>query len=717
MVRQRRIRWSFVTPLLTLFLAFSLVAPTLTLARQSADSEVHGINPADMDFSVDPAEDFYRFANGGWLDRTEIPADEGAYGVFNELDDLTTEQLLDLLGGLTTSSNLQEGTDEWKAVQLFAQGTDLGTRDAQGIEPIQPILDEVDAITSLDELHAFQEGAGFRWLTGLFYTFVIPDLQDSSINAPYLSGPWFGLPNRDYYLEDDEGNAEVREAYVQACAELLGYAGYDGAAAEAAAQAVYDLERTLVEPTLTLEEQQDFSLYYNPMTLDELEAVYPLMDWQAYVQELGLTSAEQLIVSEKRYLESLDQIVTAADLDVLKDWIKLEVLWSFADFLGSDIEQTAFEFQGGVLGGVTEQEPIEERVLGAVNGMVGDAIGQLYVAEYFPPEAKDQINDLVDAIVEAFRLRLEANPWMSDEAKATALEKLDVLGVKVGYPDEWRSYEAFDLADSYAMSFLSAQNAEYRRTLDTAGQPVDPNEWDFPPQTVNAFYDQFNNAITFPAAILQPPFFDYQADPASNFGAIGFVIGHEITHGFDLQGSQFDAEGNLRSWWTEADQAAFDELNQRVAEQYGAIEVLPGINIDGQITVTENVADLGGVQVAYDALLVYLESQGETLATPSAEGSPAATPLATPVGGPEATPVGGEVALTQQQRFFVAAATVWREKIRDELLETQVRTDVHAPAEQRATVPIQHMDEFYEAFGIEPGDAMYLPPEERITIW
>lgn len=717
MARQRRYRWSLVTSLLTVFIALSLFFPVLTLARQSTDATVHGINPADMDFSVDPAEDFFRFANGGWLDRTEIPADEGAYGVFNELIDSTRVQLLDLLNSVANSDDLQEGSDEWKAAEIYRQGIDIDTRNTQGVEPIQPILDQVDAIQTVEDFHEFQQTAAFSWLTGLFWVYASPDLADSSVNAANLSSSFHGLPNRDYYLEDDEGTVEVREAYIQVLAELLGYIGYDDAEAEASAQAVYDLERALVEPTLTREEQQDASLSYNPTPVAELAEIYPLMDWDAYLAELGLTDIDTIVITEPRYLEALAGVVSSTDIETLKDFVKMEVLWSFAGLLGEDIGETAFSFQGGVLSGVTQQAPLEERVLDETSSMLGEAIGRLYVEEYFPPEAKEQVTELVEALIVAFRARLEANPWMSAETKAEALTKLDALGMKIGYPDQWRSYEAVEIADSYVGSFLSAVNADTRHNLEQAGQPVDTEEWFIPPQTVNAFYDPTANEIVFPAAFLQAPFFDYQADPASNFGGIGFVIGHEITHGFDLQGSQFDADGNLRNWWSESDQAAFDELNQRVVAQYGAIEVLPGINIDGQITVTENVADLGGVQVAYDALLVYLEAQGDTLATPGAEGSPAATPLATPVGGLEATPVGGEVALTQQQRFFVAAATVWREKIRDESLETQVRVDVHAPAAQRATVPIQNMDEFYEAFGIEPGDAMYLAPEERVTIW
>ena len=731
----RSTRRPVLSSLFALLFLLSLVAPAV--AYQG--STEHGLDPDDMDLSADPAEDFYRFANGGWLDGTEIPGDRGSYGVFNELDDLTREQLLTLLNDVSNSGDLQEGSDTWKASELYRQGTDIETRNAQGIDPIQPLLDQVDAITDLPSLHEFQQTAEFSWLTGLFFVYVTSDLEDSSVNATYLSSSFLGLPNRDYYLEEEEGNAEVREAYIATLAEFLQYGGYDAARAERAAQAVFDLERRLAEPTLTREEQQDASLSYNPRTLDELNTLYPEMDWSAYMRELGLSDVDTLIVTEPRYLEALDAIVRDTPIEVLKDFIKLEVYWSFADFLGEDIGQTAFEFQGGVLGGVEQQSPLEERTLDQTSGMVGEAIGQLYVDAYFPPEAKEQITTLVDSLIAAFRVRIEENPWMTDDTKKIALEKLDAMAVKVGYPDEWLSYEAVEIGDSYFESFLSAVNADTRRNLEKAGEPVDRSEWPVPPQVVNAFYNPTANEIVFPAGILQSPFFDFEADAASNFGAIGAVIGHEITHGFDLQGAQFDAEGNLANWWSEEDLASFEELNQLVVEQYGAVEVLPGVNVDGQLTVTENVADLGGVQVAYDALELYLAAQGdaEAAATPitSLTGSPeapltgtpsalGATPAATPIvevasGSPEATPVvvTDFDSLTAQQRFFVAYATVWREEIRDEALQTQVQTDPHSPGQVRAVLPIQNMDEFYEAFDITEGDGMYLPPEERIVIW
>lgn len=380
-------------------------------------------------------------------------------------------------------------------------------------------------------------------------------------------------------------------------------------------------------------------------------------------------------------------------------------MWVYSDMLSEEIDTTVFSFEGPLLEGVTEQRTLEERTLDQVDTTLSDALGRLYVDEYFPPEAKEEITALVDAEIAAFRLRIENNEWMSDGTRQLALGKLDAIAVKVGYPDQWQTYEHVDIADSYALSMVSAANADVRDNLGRVGQKVDRDEWTTSAQTINAYYNPVMNEIVFPAAILQPPFFQYGGDPAANFGGIGMVIGHELTHGFDLTGSQFDAQGNLTNWWTEADYEEFLALNQQVVEQYSAIEVLPGLTINGQVTVGENVADLGGVQIAYDALMIYLAEQGELLATPSA------TPMATPVGTYDFD------SLTPEQRFFVSVASIWRWETRDEALRTQVLLDEHSPAVVRAVVPIQNMDDFHEAFDIQPGDPMYLPPEERIVVW
>jgi predicted metalloendopeptidase len=689
-------RGRLVSILIALLIALSAAMPAIAqqaspVASPVAESQ-HGIRISDMDLSADPAEDFYRFANGNWLDRTEIPADKPRYGVFEELGDLTESQLLDLLGDLSSSDTLVQGSDEWKAVQLYKQGNDLETRNAQGVEPIRPILDHIDAITDLDSFHTYLETASFEYISSLISIFSYADLVDSSVTSAYLSGPYYGLPTRDYYLEDTPDNEAARASYIDASAKLLVETGMTPAAAAEAAQANYDFEKELVTVTYTREEQQDYSLIYNPTSIADLKTTYPLMDWDAYLTALGIPDVTQLIVTEPRYLAALAGIVEKTPIETLKSYLTLEAIWSFSSNLSEKIEEIAFDYQGTTLYGLTEQEPIEKRTLGQVNALLGDAIGKLYVAEYFPPEAKATIETLVSDLIAAYRERLETNAWLSPETKEIALAKLDAMRVKVGYPDadDWLDYQDVDVADSYAITLLNASNAFYRRGLAEVGKPVDRDRWNMNVQTVNAGYDTLNNDITFPAAILQPPFFDYQADPASNFGAIGFVIGHEITHGFDQQGSQFDKDGNFANWWTDADAAAFQELNDRVVAQYDAIEVLPDLFVNGQITIGENVADMGGLQVAYQALHTALAASGDP----------------------------GEIdGFTQDQRFFIAAAQVWHEKSRNDYLETLIATDEHSPATVRGTQPLRNMDTFYDAFEIFPGDAMYLAPEERVVIW
>ena len=705
-------------------LASPPVAPAPRRLRH--DGPVHGINPADMDLTADPRNDFYRYANGGWLDRVTIPANRSNYGVFTELGERTSHQLIGLLRNIAGSDAVDEGSDAWKAVALFRQGNDTASRNRHGVSPIQDTLDAIAAISDLAALHAFFQTAPLRGAPSLVDLWVETNLVDSSVHALYLGGPPLGLPNRDYYLDDTESNTRAREAYIAASAQLLAHAGHDAAAAAADAEAVYELERRMAAETLSREERQDFSLSYNPVSIAELAEIYPLMDWGAYLGELGMQAPTQVIVGELGFVRALGAIVRETPLEVLKHYLTMHSVWSCSTWLSEDIEAAAFAYDAA-LSGTTEQRPLDERVLDDVSDAVPDAVGQLYVAAYFPPEAKDQIGYLVDELIRAFADRIARNNWMTDATRAKAREKLDALGVKVGYPDTWETYEDVVIGDSYAASMLSTVSAMRRRNFAKLGTPVDKSEWGEPAQMVNAFYDPVANDITFPAAILQPPFFDYQADPASNYGGIGYVIGHEITHGFDQGGAQFDAAGNLANWWADEDFAAFDRLNQQVVEQYSAIEVLPGVYINGQITVGENVADLGGVQVALDALERLLAERGHTLddvlhgsvtgATPAVP-SPVAA-FATPVASPSATPAAADAAgrLTQRERFFIAAATVWRLKIRDEALATLVQVDTHSPAMVRATQASRNTDAFHEAFGVQRGDAMYLAPEDRIVVW
>jgi predicted metalloendopeptidase len=645
----------------------------------------------NMDLAVAPGQDFYRYATGGWQDRTTIPADEASFGVAQELEDLTIEQLTGLLGQLAASDALVVGSDEWKAVRLFEQARDVRTRNAQGIAPVAADLAAIDALDSPEAYFAFLRDAPLTtYVSGLFGIYASPDYADSSVYAAWYGGPDLGLPNRDYYWEDGAEMDGIRAAYREYCADLLQFAGYDADRAADAADRVFAFERRLAEPLLRVEDFNDPANYYHPMPVADLAAANPVFDWTGMLALLGLSDVETVVVSDPAYLDALGGIVDATDLETLKDFLKLQALRTVSDALTEEIAAATFAFYGTTLYGVEEQPPLDEQALDAVNANLGFALGKLYADAYFSPEAKQEVADLVDRLIAATRLRIENLAWMSAPTREQALAKLDTMRVKVGYPDVWQTYEGVQIEESYPASLLSANIAEYRRTLARVGKPVDRDEWFMLPQEVNAYYSATNNEIVFPAAFLQPPFFDPLADPASNYGALGATIGHEITHAFDQSGSQFDANGNYFEWWTDADRARFEALTADVAAQYDAVEALPGVFVDGDLTIGENIADMGGLQIAWDAL------QAELLAS----GDPG--------------PIDG---LTQGQRFFISYAFSWAEESRDAYVRTLINTDFHAPPQVRGVEPARNMDAFFDAFGIGPDDPEYLPPEDRIVIW
>ncbi|MBA2597384.1 MAG: M13 family metallopeptidase [Chloroflexia bacterium] len=655
------------------------------------EAAAHGSLLDVIDPKADPGRDFFRYATGGWQDRTEIPPDEAAYGVAQVVEDLTIEQLLELLDRLATSDQLPEGSDEWKAVQFFAQAMDLETRNAQGIAPIAGDLAAIDEIANLEEYYAFLRDAVLTTnVWGLFGIGGWADYADSSVYTAWYSGPFLGLPNRDYYWVDDESNEVIRESYRDTAAALLEYAGYDAVTARDAAARVYAFEKVLAEPILAPEDWNDPENYYHPRPVADLIAANPSFDWPGFLTELGIPDQETIVVQELEYLGAVEAIVQETDLETLKDYLKLQVLWFTAPTLTEEIGQTAFAFTDTTLWGVEEQPPLAERALDAVNGGLGFALGKLYVDEHFPPEAKMQVEALVDGLIDATGVRIDRLTWMSPETKALAKAKLDAMSIKIAYPDVWQTYDGVTIEDSFTQTTLSAGIVEYKRWLDRIGKPVDREEWVMLPQEVNAYYNPSNNEIVFPAGILQPPFFDYQADLAYNYGSIGGVIGHEITHAYDQSGSNFDAAGNLVNWWTDEDHARFEALTTEVADQYSTIEVLPRLFVDGELTIGENIADMGGLQIAYDALQMALETSGDT------------------------EPIEG---LTPDQRFFIAFAYSWAEEARAEFLDTLIKSDVHAPAQIRAVQPARNMDAFMDAFAIEPGDPVYLAPEDRIVIW
>ncbi len=683
-MKRTQMRWASL--LVIVALMAGIFAP---IANAQDVPTVHGIDRNDMNLDVEPGADFYDFSNGGWLAETELPATNPSYGVFDELDDQVTELLLDILADLKP----EEGTDSGRVASLFSQATDIETRAAQGVEPLQPSLDNIAAIKTIDDALAYQSQAILDGFPGLFSVYAGPGLVDASVNIAWLGGPTLSLPSRPYYLDPSEDSQAIRDAWVETTAELLGYLGYSDVDAKAAAESTLAFETEVAEAMTPDEERSDIETYNSPRTIAELTEILPGMDWEAYLASLGLTDTDTLYVDDIRYLNALGGILEGKDPQVLKDLFTVQLIWAASPYLSEEIGDVAFSFNGPVLNGVDERRPIEERALYSVEATFPDALGQLYVAEAFSPEAKTAIEELVGNLIDAFRIRIEHSSWMSDATKLKAIEKLEKMRVKVGYPDTWETYEDVAIGDSYAETLNNASIAAIKDNLKDVGQPVDKDAWGMAVFEINAYYNPLGNEIVFPAAILQAPFFDPEADPASNYGGIGYVIGHEITHGFDLSGSQFDGDGNYVSWWTDADLEAFQALNDEVIAQYSAIEAAPGLMVNGELSIGENVADMGGLQTAFDAMHADLAglSDEELAALPWF--------------------------LTPDQRFFVSAATVWRAKATEEFTQLIVASDEHAPSFIRAVQPARNMDGFYAAFGINESDAEYLAPDERIVIW
>ncbi|HEU0165951.1 MAG TPA: M13 family metallopeptidase, partial [Thermomicrobiales bacterium] len=562
--------------------------PFASPVASPAAAAKHGIKIEDMDLSVDPGEDFYQFANGGWLASTELPSDSPRYGTFDEIDDLVTGQLDTLVADLPADPS----TDTGKVKTVYNQALDMATRDAQGVAPIRPLLDRFGKIATIDDGIAYQEKeARLDGMQGILNIYGGPSFTDATKNVAYLGSPVLSLPSLDFYLDDSADYESIRQAWVETTAKLLVQAGYSEADATSAAKQVLAFETAEAKIMTTPQEYSaDPSLYSTETSVADLEKLFPEFYFRAWLDTLGLTGVDTLAVDDIKFFTGLAAVLKAAEPTTIGNLLAVELLWSAAPYLTTEIGNIAFSFNGPILNGVSVRRPANERALTLVETYFPDAVSQAYVAEAFPPSAKAQIEDLVKNIIAAYRQRILSSTWMSDETKQKAVTKLDLISVKIGYPDKWISYATVPVGDSLIETINNAANFANARNLSEIGKPVDRTEWSMGAFEVNAYYNPQGNEIVFPAAILQPPFFDPEADAASNYGAIGAVIGHEITHGFDQSGSQFDGYGNLNSWWTDQDRAAFDALNQKVIDQYDQLEALPGLYVDGELTVTENVA-------------------------------------------------------------------------------------------------------------------------------
>ncbi len=644
-----------------------------------------GVDLDGRDTSVRPGEDFFQYANGAYVDALEIPADRTRYGSFDLLSQLSENRLETLVNDIAGSSPAA-GTDEYRIAALYNSYVDEARVEALDMQPIEPMLTEIRGIADHAAMAAHMGATQSRPGSSVFGLYVSDDAKNPVQYAPYMGQSGLGLPNRDYYLTANfTDKLTAYQAYV---ARMLAMIGWDNA--EQAAADIVAMETKIAEAHWTRAESRDRDRTYNPMTPTELAAFAPGFDWAAYFEQAGVADQQRFVLSQNTAFPKIAAIYAETPIETLRAWQAFNVVDQSAPYLSKRFADAQWDFRSRELSGQLEQRPRNKRAVGFANGRVGEALGRLYVERWFPAENKAQMEELVVNLRTALAERIRNLDWMGEETKTRALEKLDKFGVKIGYPVKWRDYSELEVRpdDLYGnMVRASAFNWDYQ--LDRLDRPVDDEEWSMTPQTVNAYYSSTKNEIVFPAAILQPPFFDPDADPAVNYGAIGGVIGHEIGHGFDDQGRKSNGDGVLTEWWTEADEQRFEAQATRLGAQYDSYEPIEGQNLQGRLTMGENIGDLAGVTLGLEAYRVSLNGQ-------------------------EAPVLDGT---TGDQRVFYGWAQVWRAKYRDDALRQQIAQGPHSPAEFRVIGPVRNVDAWYEAFDVQPTDAYYVAPEERVRLW
>lgn len=648
-----------------------------------------GIDVANLDKTVSPKTDFYQYACGGWMKTHPLTDEYGRFGSFDLLAENNRTQLHGLIKGLATQQQ-EPGSIGQKIGDLYNLAMDSTKLNADGMKPMKPMLDKVAAVKDRKGLTVLAAEMTRQGLGAYFNLFIGADEKNSSMNIVQAFQGGLGLGDRDYYLSDDAHNKDIRAKYEAHIARMFRLAGYEeGQAVKAAGQAMA-VETDLAKAAYDRVKARDPQANYHKMTVAELERQTPGIDWNLYFKSLGLPEVKELNVAQPEALAEVAKQVGKGDLDAQKSYLLWKVIDGAASYLSDEFVEANFDFYGKVLSGTPEMQPRWKRAVSAVDGMMGEAVGKMYVEKYFPAAAKERMVKLVGNLQQALGERIRALTWMSDETKAKALEKLSAIYVKVGYPDQWRDYSSLDIKkDSYWANVLRSNVFEYDYMLAKNGKPVDKTEWMMTPQTVNAYYNPTTNEICFPAGILQYPFFDMKADDAFNYGAIGVVIGHEMTHGFDNHGRQYDKDGNLRDWWTAEDAKKFEERTQVLVDWFDKIEVLPGLHANGKLTLGENIADYGGLQVAFQAFHNAVKD----------------------------APLGVVDGFTPEQRFYLAYAGVWAANIRDEEIRLRTQTDEHSLGRWRVNATLPHIEGWYEAFSVQEGDPMYLAPDKRASIW
>ena len=645
-----------------------------------------GIDMASMKPSVRPGDNFFEYVNGTWLDETEIPADKSNYGSFNILADRSDEQVKAIIEA-ASAKPAAKGSEEQKIGDFYAAFMDTDAIEAAGLAPIQSDLDQIVSVTTHEDVATLLANPELG-LGGPVAGWVDVDFKDIENYIFYVTQAGLGMPNRSYYLDDDEKSQKIRADYIQFLTTMLEAAGAEDPAG--GAKRVMELETRMAEKHWKPEKRRDRSLTYNKMTIDEIVEFAPGFPWKAAFAAAGLGDQQNFIIRETDALQGLAEVFADTPVSTWKDYMSAHYVSEMAPYLPKEIDAANFAFYGTSLRGTEQQRDRWKRAVGQIDNYMGEMVGKVYVKEHFPPESKRQMVELVENLRGAFKDGIDNLEWMGEATKVEAQDKLRKFNPKIGYPDEWTDYSDLSVDRDDLIGTIKSANAwGWQDMIGQLGGPIDRGEWGMNPQTVNAYYRPSLNEIVFPAAILQAPFFDPNADAAVNYGGIGAVIGHEMGHGFDDQGRKTDGNGEQRDWWTEEDGAAFEARSKDLVAQFAAFEPLPGEHVNGELTLGENIGDLTGLTMAYAA---YKRS----------------------LNGEEAPVIDG---LTGDQRFFLAYGQIWKRKFREEALRNRIKTDPHSPGEYRANGIVRNFDPWYEAFDIQPGDALYLPPEKRVKIW
>jgi endothelin-converting enzyme/putative endopeptidase len=647
-----------------------------------------GIDKANMDLSVRPQDNFYQYVNGAWLNNNEIPGDKTSIGSFYDLRDEADDNVKAIIEELAATKNLTMGSDEQKVADLFRSFMDSETRDTLGTKPVQAIFDRINNLQDKNELATFFGEYQKIGVGSPLAFYINVDAKDSTRYATHVWQSGLGLPDRDYYFNDTERFEKLRSGYVAHIENMFNLAGLENG--KAAAQTIMAIETKLAGFHWTKVESRDSTKRYNKFNVSDLNTVTDTFNWTAYLEAQGVPAQKDLIINQPSFVTGFGETFAATSLADWQTYLTFHTLSNFADSLTTALGDENFDFYSKQLSGREEQRPMWKRGVSVVNGNLGEVIGKVYVGRHFKPEAKTRMTTLVENLRGAYGASIDDLEWMSEATKKAAHVKLASFDPKIGYPDKWEDYSALVIkSDDLVGNKMRSGTVSHNKKLAKLGGPIDRQEWGMTPQTVNAYYNPTKNEIVFPAAILQPPFFNLAADDAVNYGGIGAVIGHEMGHGFDDQGSKYDGDGNMRNWWTEEDLAAFKVRTDNLVAQYSDYAVFDDLNVNGELTLGENIGDLSGVTIAYKAYKASLN-------------------------GKEALVIDG---LTGEQRFFMGYAQVWRGKMVEKSLRNRVATDPHSPAEFRALGSLSNMPEFYRAFDVKKGDAMYIAPEKRVKIW